>query len=244
MLSSPKIMPLNVAEFLTETAGMHPAEVGALVRLRIHHWQHGTIPAQESHLARIVGVSRPEWLVASKTLEPLFESANGCWLRGDWDDDLLLASQKHARAKARSAKAHTVKRTKNVSKNTASSVATSSATSTQNLLQASLQAVLVAKSSEEFSPPKNNRQHTDLKGYLSQIPDKENLTVPYRECNNVIEGSVFPCQSIRKLKDASVTHGLARDLGFSPGQGGVVGDFEADIQIAESAFGLVIGGGQ
>ena len=61
-----------IGDELAETSHLSAEEYGTHMRLRLHQWQHGELPADEERLRRIAGLDREEWARVRGCIAPLF----------------------------------------------------------------------------------------------------------------------------------------------------------------------------
>jgi uncharacterized protein YdaU (DUF1376 family) len=68
-------MPFYGADFVGNTLNLTRGEIGSYVLLLWHHWEHGSLPADENQLRRIARVTVPsQWPRLWAALKPLFQS--------------------------------------------------------------------------------------------------------------------------------------------------------------------------
>ena len=67
-------MPLNIADYLADTAHLGPAEHGAYLLLIMHYWQHGGLPDDDRRLARIARMTEEEWAGVRDTIAGFFSA--------------------------------------------------------------------------------------------------------------------------------------------------------------------------
>ena len=94
-------MPLNVADYLADTAHLGPAEHGAYLLLIMHYWQHGGLPDNDRRLARIARMSEEEWVGVRDTIAEFFREG---WQHKRIDQELAdaydLTAKRSAAGKA------------------------------------------------------------------------------------------------------------------------------------------------
>lgn len=67
-------MPFYGADFIGNTLHLSRGEIGSYVLLLWHHWEHGSLPADETELRRIARVEAgPHWPKVWARLGPLFQ---------------------------------------------------------------------------------------------------------------------------------------------------------------------------
>lgn len=94
-------MPLFVADYLADTAHLSAAEHGAYLLLIMNYWQREkALPADDRKLARIARMSDAEWADARPTLAEFFAEDGGEWRHARIDEEIAVAQQKSAKAKA------------------------------------------------------------------------------------------------------------------------------------------------
>ena len=81
-------MPLNVADYLADTAHLGPAEHGAYLLLIMHYWQHGGLPNDDRRLARIARMGEEEWVGVRDTIAEFFREG---WQHKRIDQELADA---------------------------------------------------------------------------------------------------------------------------------------------------------
>jgi uncharacterized protein YdaU (DUF1376 family) len=67
-------MPFYGADFIGNTLHLSRGEIGSYVLLLWHHWEHGSLPANEAELRRIARVEHTHWRHVWAKLGPLFET--------------------------------------------------------------------------------------------------------------------------------------------------------------------------
>ena len=65
-------MPLYIADYLRDTRKLTTAEHGAYLLLIMEYWTAGELPADDRKLARIVGMTPPEWRKAKPNVQTFF----------------------------------------------------------------------------------------------------------------------------------------------------------------------------
>ncbi len=74
-------MPLYVGDYLADTGHLTATEHGAYLLLLMHHWQRGSLPADDALLARIARIHPPHWTRTKAVLLPFFEiQEDGSWM--------------------------------------------------------------------------------------------------------------------------------------------------------------------
>ena len=87
-------MPLYVADYLRDTRRLTTAEHGAYLLLIMEYWTAEGLPDDDSQLARIVGMSAPEWRKAKPAVQAFFQDG---WRHRRIDDEIAKAEAKHER---------------------------------------------------------------------------------------------------------------------------------------------------
>lgn len=90
-------MPLYVADYLADTGHLSVSEHGAYLLLIMHYWQHGSLPSDETRLARIARMTREQWAESRDVLAEFFEDG---WRHSRIDSELQAASEKYERRAA------------------------------------------------------------------------------------------------------------------------------------------------
>jgi len=65
-------MPLYIADYLRDTRQLTTAEHGAYLLLIMEYWTVGELPADDRKLARIAGMTAPEWRKAKPNVQTFF----------------------------------------------------------------------------------------------------------------------------------------------------------------------------
>jgi uncharacterized protein YdaU (DUF1376 family) len=76
-------MPLYIADYLADTAHLSATESGAYLHLIMHYWLNGSLPTEDSSLARIAKVHPPHWQKIRISLAPFFGNPKrgGLWIQ-------------------------------------------------------------------------------------------------------------------------------------------------------------------
>ena len=90
-------MPLNIADYLADTAHLGPAEHGAYLLLIMHYWQHGGLPDDDRRLARIARMTEEEWSGVRDTIAGFFRDG---WQHKRIDRELADAYELTAKRSA------------------------------------------------------------------------------------------------------------------------------------------------
>jgi uncharacterized protein YdaU (DUF1376 family) len=119
-MTSKPWMPLYIADYLADTSHLGAYESGAYLHLIMHQWQCGTLPTDESALARIAKVHPPHWPRIRDRLAPFFGNPKpgGSWVQKRTALELTKAGeisskrkgaalQKHSKCKANAVQMHT-----------------------------------------------------------------------------------------------------------------------------------------
>lgn len=83
-------MPLYVADYKADTAHLGALEHGVYLLLIMHYWQTGSLPDDDTQLARIASVSAAEWRRAKPVVEKFFAPG---WKHGRIDKELAKAQE-------------------------------------------------------------------------------------------------------------------------------------------------------
>lgn len=108
-------MPFYVADYLSDTMHLSPAEHGGYLMLILHYWKSGPIPDDDNRLA-IISRLGDAWSNSSSTLRAFFEQCDGMLVHRRIDKEKADASDNQERNQAR-AKAAAAKRWGNQQKN-------------------------------------------------------------------------------------------------------------------------------
>lgn len=84
-------MPLYIGDELAATGQLFSEEFGAYMLLKMHYWQHGSLPVEEDRIARIARVEPSRWPAIKAMIYPLFGPA--------WRSDRMDALRKEAEDK-------------------------------------------------------------------------------------------------------------------------------------------------
>lgn len=83
-------MPLYIADYLKDTRRLTPAEHGAYLLLIMEYWTAGGLPADDSELARIIGMTASEWRKAKPKVQAFFSPD---WKHGRIDKELARSAE-------------------------------------------------------------------------------------------------------------------------------------------------------
>jgi uncharacterized protein YdaU (DUF1376 family) len=67
-------MPVYIGDELARTSHFTAEEFGAYISLVMHYWQHGSLPIEDTRLARIARASLERWPTIRENVAPLFGS--------------------------------------------------------------------------------------------------------------------------------------------------------------------------
>jgi len=87
-------MPFYIADYLRDTRHLTAAEHGAYLLLIMQYWTAGSLPKEDSRLARIACMSEQEWSDARPVIEELFQPG---WRHKRIDDELEKSAEKYDR---------------------------------------------------------------------------------------------------------------------------------------------------
>lgn len=89
-IKNPFWLPINVETYRADTADLSTLEHGAYFLLHLHYWRTGPLKNDDIILARITGLSIPEWRRVRPTLERFFDI--GCeWVNWAWSAEVEAA---------------------------------------------------------------------------------------------------------------------------------------------------------
>jgi uncharacterized protein YdaU (DUF1376 family) len=66
-------MPLYIADYLADTRRLTLAEHGAYLLLIMEYWRNGGIPADDTKIARIIGIKLKEWMQIKPSIQEFFD---------------------------------------------------------------------------------------------------------------------------------------------------------------------------
>lgn len=89
-------MPLYVSDYLGDTQHFSTIEHGAYMLLIMHYWQAGSLPADETRLARIARMTPDEWAASRDVLSEKFDTG---WRHGRIDEELAKSAEISAKRK-------------------------------------------------------------------------------------------------------------------------------------------------
>ena len=72
-------MPLYIGDYLADTMHLNTQQHGAYLLLLFHLWRRGSLPDDDTALAKITGLSAKEWNSTRPVLEPYFRVNEGVW---------------------------------------------------------------------------------------------------------------------------------------------------------------------
>ncbi|MEY9531162.1 DUF1376 domain-containing protein [Sinorhizobium fredii] len=90
-------MQIYVGDELAETSHLSSEEYGAHMLLRLHQWQHGSLPTEDERLRRICRVEADRWPFLKDVLAPLFDWQ---WHHQRTADVRKASEEKHANLSA------------------------------------------------------------------------------------------------------------------------------------------------
>jgi len=101
-------IPIYIGDYLKDTTCLTTEEHGAYLLLIFHYWQHGSIPANDSKLARITRLFPDAWSIAKESVLGYFDKKGDSYTHTRIDKELLRAKKNKAvnvsRAKAAASK--------------------------------------------------------------------------------------------------------------------------------------------
>jgi uncharacterized protein YdaU (DUF1376 family) len=89
-IKQPFWLPINTESYRAETADLSTLEHGAFLLLRLHYWRTGPLENNDKRLARISGLTVPEWKEVRRSLERFFDIDTE-WINWEWDGELAKA---------------------------------------------------------------------------------------------------------------------------------------------------------
>jgi uncharacterized protein YdaU (DUF1376 family) len=72
-------MPLYIGDYLADTMHLNTQQHGAYLLLLFHLWRRGSLPNDDTALAKITGLTQKEWSNARAVLEPYFKVNEEFW---------------------------------------------------------------------------------------------------------------------------------------------------------------------
>jgi uncharacterized protein YdaU (DUF1376 family) len=94
-------MPLWVADYQADTKRLTLLQHGAYLLLLMDYWRNGAPPDDDDTLARILGVSRRDWLKIRPQIAPFFRVENGRWTHKRVEREKAGAVEKSGKAAAK-----------------------------------------------------------------------------------------------------------------------------------------------
>tara|TARA_R110000782_G_scaffold201861_1_gene290460 strand:- start:485 stop:1252 length:768 start_codon:yes stop_codon:yes gene_type:complete len=109
-------MPFYVADYLSDTMHLTPAEHGGYLMLILHYWKSGPIPDDDARLATISRLG-DAWSNASSTLRAFFKQQDGMLVHSRIDREKVDALDNKAKNQARAKAAADKRWSKNATSN-------------------------------------------------------------------------------------------------------------------------------
>jgi len=96
-------MPLDVPDYLADTAHLNAAQSGAYLHLIMHYWLSGGLPDDDAALARIGRMTSAEWRRAKPTIQGFFHDG---WKHKRVDKELAKAADISSKRRASAQQKH------------------------------------------------------------------------------------------------------------------------------------------
>jgi uncharacterized protein YdaU (DUF1376 family) len=96
-------MPVNIGDYLAETAHLSVAEHGAYNLLRMYYWTHSGLPADEGAIRRISKMTSRQWKMSRDVLKALFGEG---WRHPALDHEIRKATEISEANSANARKSH------------------------------------------------------------------------------------------------------------------------------------------
>lgn len=98
-------MPIYIGDYLADTMHLTTEQHGAYLLLLFHLWRRGSLPANDSSLARVAGLSGDAWSCARAVLQDFFEIDSDGWhhRRVERERERIARKQESNSQRARSA---------------------------------------------------------------------------------------------------------------------------------------------
>ena len=94
-------MPIFIGDYLKDTNRLSASEHGAYLLLMFDYWQSGSLPDNDTVLARIACMGEREWDSVKATVMSYFKMKNGEWHHSRIDRELNAAKAKRKKQSAR-----------------------------------------------------------------------------------------------------------------------------------------------
>jgi uncharacterized protein YdaU (DUF1376 family) len=94
-------MPLYIGDYLADTMHLNTQQHGAYLLLLFHLWRRGSLPNDDTALAKITGLTAKEWYNARLVLEPYFKVNEGFWQHNRVERERIRIAARQERCGAR-----------------------------------------------------------------------------------------------------------------------------------------------
>src|ERR1700677_2389862 len=93
-------MPVYIGDYLADTMHLTTEQHGAYLLLIFHLWRRGTLPDENTALAKITGLGASSWANARPVLAEFFKIQDGQWRHGRVERERIrVASKQESMAK-------------------------------------------------------------------------------------------------------------------------------------------------
>jgi uncharacterized protein YdaU (DUF1376 family) len=94
-------MPLYIGDYLADTMHLNTQQHGAYLLLLFHLWRRGSLPDDDTALAKISGLSTKEWNGTRPVLEPYFKVNAGLWQHNRVERERVRIAERQEKCGAR-----------------------------------------------------------------------------------------------------------------------------------------------
>jgi uncharacterized protein YdaU (DUF1376 family) len=109
-------MPVYIGDYLADTMHLTTEQHGAYLLLIFHLWRRGTLPDEDTALAKITGLGASSWANARPVLAEFFKIQDGQWRHGRVERERIRVASKQE-SMAKKAKSAANKRWENAPSN-------------------------------------------------------------------------------------------------------------------------------